>query len=156
MTWIDFVVFHFLTLLYRLSIIMFVSFTSPNHHGVPDYPTEFNISMQQSPGNISSSSFHLPEAIISFYTVSNRSERWQILKKCSQPGRMQMILSRQNNNRLNGLESMLTFSIFLKFFLTSLINKVTFCKTAFTKLLFTNVSRFLATFIGYSIVNTER
>lgn len=76
MTWIDSVVLHFFTLLYRLSIIMFVSFTSPNHHGVPGYLTEFNISVEQSPGNISSSSFHLPEAIISFYAVSHRSGLW--------------------------------------------------------------------------------
>lgn len=44
LTWTDFVVFDFLTLLYRLSIIMFVNFASPKHHGVPGYLTEFHIS----------------------------------------------------------------------------------------------------------------
>lgn len=43
--WADFVVFHFLTLLYKVSEITFINFADPKQYSVPDSITEFNISM---------------------------------------------------------------------------------------------------------------
>ena len=156
MTWTDFVVLHILTLLYNASKMTFVSFIIPTTMmcqaaslNQVSHPWFRYLSCSgESPGSIPRIPFHSPEEMIRFCTISNRFGLQQILKKCLQPVRTWKILRLLNSHRCVRLAVMLMFSeqfIFLKF-LVSPSMKVTFCKCAFTELLFKSGSRFLGTF----------